>query len=331
MTRRELYLQGPGLAVAISGATLARGYFRREYGEAAAPPSARPQIGLDACFARAAGGAPGIVVEGRHKLARWHVGVELGDDGTVALRAHVQGPFGLPLVQSLILEPLMGAVAARRALVLVPGALLLDAEGRGVLLVGGSGAGKTSLAARALAAGRDVLADDRVFLGADAGASRYVRRMRLYPDIRATAPTAWAALAGGGRAKLRAVQLLGRASGGRLAPPVAVTRRELGAPPPPPASAIHRILLLRREEREAARLTTVQPGVAADEMAQRIADDRGALDAPELGAALRALAQGDRAVLEGATGAVTAQRLEIPLAWPAARSVQRLAEELAIP
>lgn len=331
MTRRELYLQGPGLAVAVSGAALARGYFRREYGEAAAARSTATEIGLDACFARPAQGRPGAVVAGRHKLARWHARVELRDDGTVALRAHVRGPFGLPLVQSLILEPLMGVVAARHALALVPGALLLDPEGRGVLLVGGSGAGKTSLAARALAAGRDVLADDRVFLGADAGASRYVRRMRLYPDIRATAPTAWASLAGRARAKLRAVELLGGASGGRFAPPAAVTRAELGAPPPPVGTAIHRILLLRREEREAARLTTVQPGVAADEMAQRIADDRGALDVPELGGALRALAQDDRGVLEGATGEVTAQRLEIPIAWPAARSVQRLAEELGIP
>ena len=331
MTRRELYLQGPGLAVAVSGAAIARGYFRREYGEAAGARSARPQTGLDACFARPAEGRPGAVVEGRHKLARWHARVELDDDGAVALHAHVRGPFGLPLVQSLILEPLMGVVAARHALALVPGALLLDAEGRGVLLVGGSGAGKTSLAARALAAGRDVLSDDRVFLGADAGASRYVRRMRLYPDIRATAPTAWASLAGGGRAKLRAVRLLGRASGGRLAPPVAVTRRELGAPPPPAATAIHRILLLRREEREAARLTTVRPGVAVDEMAQRIADDRTALDVPALGASLRALAQDDRDVLEGATAAVTVQRLEIPVVWPAARSVQRLAEELGVP
>lgn len=330
MTRRELYLQGPGLAVAVSGAAIARGYFRREYGEAAAARAARPQIELDACFARPAEGRPGAVVEGRHKLARWQAWVELGEDG-VALHAHVRGPFGLPLVQSLILEPLMGVVAARHALALVPGALLLDGEGRGVLLVGGSGAGKTSLAARALAAGRDVLADDRVFLGADAGASRYVRRMRLYPDIRATAPTAWASLAGGGRAKLRAVELLGDASGGRFAPPVAVTRRELGAPPPPTGTAIHRILLLRREEREAAQMTTVQPGVAVDEMAQRIADDRAALDGPALRGALRALARDDCGVLEGATTAVTAQRLEIPVAWPAARSVQRLAEELGIP
>lgn len=329
MTPREHYVQGTGVALAIGGSTIGRHYFRREYGEVAAAAST-PAQGLDAVFARVPDAQPGAVVEGSHKLARWRVAVVLRPDAAVQMRAQVQGPFGLPLVQSLILEPLIGVVAGRQALALVPGALLLDGEGRGVLLVGGSGAGKTSLAARAIAAGRDVLADDRVFLDARATASRFARRMRLYPDIRQTAPTAWQALASGARSRLRAAALVRRASAGAFAPPVAVTRQELGAPPPPVSATVGRILLLNREERETAQLTAVSAAAAADEIQHRIRDDRAGLDGTGLEDELRRLAEHDRAVLEGAVATLTVQRLDIPAAWPAVRSVQRLAAELGI-
>lgn len=332
MTRRDHYAQGPGMTLAIGGAAVARAYFRREYGEAGpwAGGGDRPRD-LDACFSRLAEGRPGAVIAGRHKLARWRVRVALAPGAAVGLRAQVQGPFGLPLVQSTILEPLLGLAAARRALALVPGALVLDAAGRGVLLVGGSGAGKTSLAARAIAAGREVLADDRVFLDADAGASRFARRMRLYPDIRATAPAAWASLTGGARSRLHAVELLRGATAGRFAPPVAVTRREIGAAAPRAGARVERILLLRREERTQAQLTAVGAAVAVDEIVARIRDDRAALENAGIDDEIRRMELDDRAVLESAAAAATVQRLDIPAAWPAARSVQRRAAELGVP
>ena len=320
------------MTLAIGGAAVARAYFRREYGEAAAHGGGddRPRD-LDACFTRVAEGQPGPVIEGSHKLARWRVRLALAPGAAVGLRAQVRGPFGLPLVQSTILEPLLGLAAARRALALVPGALVLDGEGRGVLLVGGSGAGKTSLAARAIAAGRDVLADDRVFLDADAVASRFARRMRLYPDIRDTAPAAWASLAGGARARLHAVALVRGATAGRFAPPVAVTRRELGAAAWGAAARVERILLLRRDERAQAQLAAVGAAVAVDEIVARIRDDRAALKGAGIDDEIGRMELDDRTVLESAAAAATAQRLDIPVAWPAARSVQRLAAELGVP
>jgi len=323
--------------MAISGSAVARLYFRREYGEVAADGGAAPphpdghsQIALETRFASVADGQAGTVLAGSHKLARWRVHVEPRTGAALLVRAQVQGPFGLPLVQSLILEPLLGVAAARQALALVPGALLLDAERRGVLLVGGSGAGKTSLAARAIAAGRGVLADDRVFLDRHATASRFARRMRLYADIRETAPAAWEALSPGAQARLRAVSALRGASGGRFAPPVAVPRAELGAPPPPLSAPVGRILLLRRTERDDARLTDVSAAAAVEEIEARIRDDRAALHGCGLDDALRTLTHGDQAVLEAAVGTLEVQRLDIPLAWPAARSVQRLAAELGM-
>ena len=285
---------------------------------------------LDACFGRIGERGAEPVLEGRHKLARWRVRVTLRPGAPVALTAHVQGPFGLPLVQSLVLEPLLGVVAARRDLALIPGALLLDGAGRGVLVVGGSGSGKTSVAARAIAAGREVLADDRVFVDAAATATRYARRMRLYPDIRETAPAAWARLARGPRARLRGVALLRAASGRRIAPPVAIAARELGAPRSVDGVCIERVLLLRRHEGDAARLSTASAGAAADEIARRLRDDRAALDAGPLAGELRPLAQRERAVVTAAVERAAIERLEIPLAWPAARAVQRLGAELGL-
>jgi hypothetical protein len=333
VTRRDTYLQGPGLAVTIGGAVTARRYFRKEYGGQVRDGAERALPVLDACFARPAGASLAAVVEGRHKLARWHVSVATNDDDdAIRVRAHVQGPFGLPLVQSLVVEPLIGVAASRHGLAMVPGALLLDGEGAGVLLVGGSGAGKTSLAARAIAAGLDVLADDRAFVDAGGTGSCFVRRMRLYPDIRDTAPRAWAALARGPRARLRAVAALREVSRGRFAPPVAVARRQLGAPARPQAGiAVSRIVLLGRHDGSSARIRPASDAAAADEIARRIRDDRAALDVAGLGEQLRTRAQADREVLEPAIRAATVQRLDMPLAWPAARAVQRLASELGLP
>jgi hypothetical protein len=327
---RDVYLQGPGLALAVSGAAVARGYFGREYGEVAVDGA--HDVLLEAIFARAGEGAStGVLLEGRHKLARWEVRVTVRDGGPVDVRAHVQGPFGLPLVQSLVVEPLLGLVAARRELALIPGALLLDADGRGVLAVGGSGSGKTSLAARAIAAGREVLADDRVFVDAAATGSRYARRMRLYPDIAQTAPAAWSALTPAAQAKLRAVTLVRRVSGGSFAPPVAVARHELGATRRLVHTHIDRVLLLHRHDGDAPRLSAATTAAAADEIDERLLEDRAALDVAALQHRLRSLALHDRAIIESALATATIERLEIPRSWPAARAVQRLGAELGLP
>lgn len=332
MTQRDVYLQGPGLALAICGGSVARGYFAREYGEVATDGAQSTAALLEATFARPGEEPHGdALLDGRHKLARWQVRVRIGDDGPVDVRAHVRGPFGLPLVQSLVVEPLLGFVAARRDLALIPGALLLDENGRGVLAVGGSGSGKTSLAARAIAAGREVLADDRVFIDAGASGSRYVRRMRLYPDIAQTAPAAWAALEPAARAKLRAVTLVRAASRGAFAPPVAVAQRELAATGRLVATQIDRVLLLRRHDGDAALLMSATATAAADEIAERLREDRAALDVAGLREELRSLALRDRAIVASALRSATIERLEIPRAWPASRAVQRLGAELGLP
>jgi hypothetical protein len=337
VTGGELYLQGPGLGLAISGGRVARGYFRREYGEAAAESSAAAVPDLAARFGRVGddaelrAGHNDAELRGGHKLARWRVAVSLRGGDPITVGAHVQGPFGLPLVQSLVLEPLAGIAAQRRGLALVPGALMLDADGCGVLLVGGSGAGKTSLAARAIAAGREVLADDRVLVAADACGWRYVRRMRLYPDIAQTAPAAWDALPRSDRAALRAVALLRGASGARFAPPIALAARSIGGAPSRASVAIGRVLLLRRGDADAARLSPSSSAAACDEIGLRMREDRAALDVAGLRDELRSVAARDRAIVEAAVAGLRVERLELPAAWPAARAVGRLAAELGLP
>ena len=90
------------------------------------------------------------------------------------------------------------------------------------------------------------------------------------------------------------------------------------------------MLLLHRSDGDAARLRAATAAAAADEIDERLREDRAALDVGTLAERLRSLALHDRAIVASALGSATVERLEIPRAWPAARAVQRLGAELGL-
>lgn len=136
-------------------------------------------------------------IGGRHKGTVWSAAVGPPGERPLVAYLDVRGPFGWPLAQSQVVEPLLAlahalAETAARG-VLIPAAALARGE-RVEVIVGGSGAGKTTLALRAIDSGWRVLGDDRVFVAADGGIRSFPRRHRIYPDIRLTAPATLARL-----------------------------------------------------------------------------------------------------------------------------------------
>ena len=75
-----------------------------------------------------------------------------------------------------------------------PLAAALDRDGKALILFGAAGAGKTTLSARAAAGGIRSLGDDQVIVDASPVCWPFPRRMRLYPDLKVTAPEAHALL-----------------------------------------------------------------------------------------------------------------------------------------
>ncbi|MCW2508973.1 MAG: hypothetical protein JWP68_2121 [Modestobacter sp.] len=276
------------------------------------------------------------VVTGGHKTARWQVA--LGPPGASPVRARIAlagGPpsFGLSLVQGYFVEALVAVALARGGKVALPGAAFAIEDGVTVLL-GRSGAGKTTLTARALAAGQAVLSDDQVILDGDGRAQRYPRRLRFYPDIRETAPTAWTRLAPRTRSALRRREQLRRLTRGYVAPSLAVPVTELGGTVEPRPLPVRRIVVVDRsagaELTETARETAWVAGQAgrllADQRARLSADLLGGAWADALDAALRA--EGD--TVASALAGVPASEIVVPSAWGARRSVDALEARLGL-
>ena len=190
------------LRLRVTGQAAAVRHARREYGAAEVPDARRVDVevafgplGRDAVRSRG-GAAEPLIGRGRHKTVAWRV--EAGDPDAVPLTARIETAgwptaFALSLVQGYVIEPLLSIAGARRGIVLLPGAGIVLDDGL-VLLLGRSRAGKSTLAARALTAGRAILGDDQLFVGPDATAWPFPRSLRFYPDLARTAPASFAQL-----------------------------------------------------------------------------------------------------------------------------------------
>ena len=141
-----------------------------------------------------------------YRSLRWRVALDPLGDGPLRATIDLRGAprsFGLSLLQGYVVEPLLGLLAPAAGHVLLPAAAVAS-EGGTLLLIGRSRSGKSSLVARAAAAGTAVLGDDHVLVGQD-GCRAFPRRLRLYPDVAETAPAALASLPARTRALLRAL------------------------------------------------------------------------------------------------------------------------------
>jgi hypothetical protein len=329
LAARERFASGPGLVLEIQGSTAIRKHFLSEYG---ARPAAggEPEVVVE--FGRAAGGR-----RVQYKSVHWRV--ELGDPTERPLRASVEVggrplPFALSLLQGYVVEPLVAIAAARVGYVLLPSGAVETEEGV-VLLLGRSRTGKSSLCARALAAGRRILGDDHVFIHPDGSCRAFPRRLRVYSDLKRTAPEAFRRLPGHGRTALRLRAVARTLTRGYVAPPLRLRVEDLGQPLPEEPLRLARILAIRRDVEARGLERRSLPLESLIELAETVADEqRGRLmDGPNADLwrdALAAAREADREVLKVGFLDLPAKTVLLPAFWDATRSVDALAGILGI-
>jgi len=325
------YRFAPGLELALEGPAGALRHFAREYGPAAIAPSADDPPALRAEIAWGADGA-----DGGHKTVGW--GVRLGppDGVPLALELGLRGRprrFALSLVQGFLLEPALSVAAARAGHVLLPAAALGE-DGSAVVVLGRSRSGKSSAMTLALASGRHVLGDDQVLLDAAGGCRAFPRRLRLYPDLRQTAPAAFRRLPAADRGALLARSAARTLSRGWLAPSLAVRASAVGPAAPEGPLPVRRLVAVERVaglDAPAAGPLELETAIrlaldVLDEQRARLRDVAG----PTWGAALDALRDHEAGLLRAALGGARLERLRMPATWPAPRGVAHLAGALGV-
>lgn len=317
----DRYAFHPGVDLRVEGPAYARRHFRREYGPAAAD-GADAAVEID--FGSRLGDDPGVT-SGRYKTIRWKVALSGPDRGrmhaTIVLAGRPRS-FGLSLVQGWFVEPLVSLAAAHAGQVLLPAAAI-EEPGGALVLMGASGAGKTSVCARALAAGRAVLGDDQVLLGSDGQCRRFPRRLRLYPDLADTAPDAFARLPFHVRASLRARGALDRLSRGFIRPSFAVQAAALGRAANGPLPVQRVVVVERRND-----IGNIESGIAETESV--VSEALELLDAQRARLERFTTRDAERAILSSALARVPVERLALPTAWPAERAIDELAAHLRV-
>ena len=321
-----------GVRLEIRGSRRTLRHYRAEYGRTAVAGGAPPDLVLSF---QSLTGPP--MLQGGHKGLRWRIALSppaaAPIEATVALGGEPRS-FGLSLLQGYVIEPLLGVVAAERERVLLPGAAI-EVGGRALLVLGRSRSGKSSVTALAAARGLPVLGDDHVVLGTDGGCSPFPRRLRLYPDIRLTAPAAYARLGGGDRARLHGLAAVRRATRGLVAPPLRVPVEALGSR----ASTLPlgRIVVVERRaapepEPEPVTLGLRELVAAAGSI---LGEQRRSLDTLSdrqwLERIERARAAEDSLLERAFAERSPATLLVVPADWDATRTVGRLASELGLP
>ena len=329
----DLYGFGPGLTVSIRGERRARAYFRAEYGPASLTsgsevPAVEAVIGESA----RAPTTDEPELRGAHKLARWHASVPVRPElETMRIAVAVRGPLGLALVQSTVIEPLVSLAAVRADSVLLPGAAIAQGN-RTVLLLGRSRSGKTSLAARALAAGLRVLGDDQVIINADRECLAFPRRLRLYPDLSRTAPAAFAALRPSVRTRLAALGRVKVLTRGFVAPPVSVSASAIGRNANDHVRLmIGEVVVVRRACVDALTLQPLDPVQLRAEADDVLMGQRSEIfKVPGVRAAYEGLLAHERAIIACALAAAPARRVLVPDSWSSEQAVGALAHELRL-
>jgi hypothetical protein len=332
----DLYRFDRGLTISIKGERRARAYFRAEYGAAALAHSTDAPA-LEAVIGARVRAAtdettPEPKLTGSHKLARWRASVPIrAEGGTLRVAVAVRGPLGLALVQSHVIEPLVSLAAVGAGSVLLPGAAIAQGD-RTLLLLGRSRSGKTSLAARALAAGVRVLGDDQVLVNADRECLPFPRRLRLYPDLARTAPAAFAALRPSVRGRLTALGRVSALTRGFVAPPVSVSARAISAGAPDPIRLrIGEVVVVRRARVDTLTSERLDLGELVAETDDVLMGQRSEIfRVPGVRAAYETLLAEERTIISKALTAAQARRVLVPDSWTAEQAVGALARELGL-
>jgi hypothetical protein len=242
----------------------------------------------------------------------------------------VRGPLGLMLAQSYVIEPLMSLAVARAGAVLLPSAGVALKE-NALLLIGRSRSGKSSLAARALAAGRQILGDDQVVVNASRDCLPFPRRLRVYPDLARTAPAAFAALGPSARGALTCLGRVNAITRGVVAPPLKVSVSTLAPDLAPARLPIGEVVVIRRSTVDRLSTEPLDQDELTTEAEDCLQGQRSAIfTVARLQAAFATLLGHERATLRSAFAAVPARRISVPVSWTAEEAVGRLAHELGL-
>jgi hypothetical protein len=310
-------------------------HFEAEYEPATTAESVGPPQAIVSFLKRFQGADRLLVTRGGYKTARWTVGLSHPESeplsASIALSA-LPISFGVSLVQGYFVEPVLSVAAARSGFVLLPSAGVSD-DGRAVLLMGRSHTGKSSLAARALVAGRRVLGDDQVLLDASGRCWPFPRRLRLYADLPHTVPQAYDRLGASARAVLRGRELLRRASRGWISPPVRVAPNELGpeaAAEPLDVAGI--VLIERRAGARELNIDAVDGASAVGHALDLLERQRARLSSASSAwaKALESIREQERSMLERALEGKPVQAVWVPDDWDAARAIGALASLLQL-
>jgi hypothetical protein len=330
------YSFGPAVDLRVRGSALARTHFAREYGPGGAGDGA-PDVDADVrLWRRPPAEHEGVRAVGGHKTARWRVALSDPDRRPLGIRIDVTGgppSFALSLVQGYYVEPLVAVALARSGFVALPSAALVARDGARVIM-GRSGTGKSSVSVRALAAGWDTLGDDQVVIGADGRCWRYPRRLRLYPDVRRTAPRAWLRLRPATRRALQGRRLLRAATRGYVAPSLAVAASELGRPGPAEPVPAARLVVVERSA-EVTSLTERErdAGWAVRQARAVLGEQRVRLAAAadaRWTAALEDAAEREAETVRAWLGRLPISQLLIPRTWDAPTAVGALADRVGL-
>jgi hypothetical protein len=307
-------------------------HFRAEYG---LPDTTRPVRVAISIDDRLPAGAV-IDLHGGHKTVTWSV--SLGRVGADPLRATLAlggRPrwFGVSLVQGFIIEPLIGLACAVGGQVLLPAAAIAE-KGGALLIIGRSRSGKSSVSARALALGRQVLGDDQVLVDPGGVIGPFPRRMRVYDDLMETSPMVVRALPPRARLGLRLRRVVRIATRGFVAPSLALPRSAFGGARAAVAMPVHRIVVVRRSA--TAHELSMEPMAPEDvrsEAMDILREQRRGLSRLERDdwlTLLRSVAEREAAMLDAALRGAPAYRATVPEAWGAPWAVEALAQALDI-
>lgn len=277
-------------------------------------------------------GDPGRLHRRRHKTTSWAIRLSDPEAQPIVCELEIRGLFGRSLVQSAIIEPLLATALSRRDTALVPAAAIVDGD-RALLLAGASRSGKSSIAMRAWAAGRTLLGDDHVVVTPDGAVMAFPRRLRAYPDLARTAPSAHARLPPEVRRSLSLAGIVRRVSRGYVGLPVLVSANGIVAPSTTSAPLGRLVVVERRDGAD----TVAWSGddVAAwrllDGVVERDLASIAALDGAWAGAASRARARIVAIARRAAENAKASTAvLTVPGGWPAERAIEALEDAVGL-
>ena len=325
----------PNLRLGIRGSAAVLRHFSAEYGPALTSVAGRDadvEVDFVASVRRR---STSVIISGGHKTVRWNVAIPVVPE-RLAARIAVQGrpmSFALSLVQGYFVEPLTSLAAAAAGHALLPGSGICVGD-EAMLVFGRSRSGKSTLTARALASGHEILGDDQVLVDGSGNAWSFPRRMRFYSDLRVTAPEAHARLPLGDRLALAARRVGVIATRGSVAPPIRVPADRLGGRVARAPRRIARVVIIERlgtvgtfevsHPSSDSVVELVMPII--DEQRSRLAHGAPAGWARRLAAARTQEAALLRQVLDG----VAVERYAIPAEWDARRASDELRARLGL-